>query len=105
MTAITNKLTKLTLGQMVLINIVVIIIFMTINSFVCEDGLSGGECIKHLDNQVFAIQMIVNLAFSGYYLYKTNRGKWRILFLNFLLTTIIYLVAATLHSISKSGLF
>lgn len=90
---------------MVLANSFVIIVFMTINSFVCEDGLSGGECVKHLDNRVFLFQIVTNLLFTTYYLLKIDKGKWSILLLNILLTTIIYVVVATLHSISKAGLF
>jgi len=105
MTARENKLLKLTLGQMVLINSVVIIVFMTVNSFVCPDGLSGGECVKQLDNSLFVFQMIANFLFAGYYLHKIDKGKWVILLINIFLTTIIYIVAGTLHSISKAGLF
>jgi len=90
---------------MVFINSILIIAFMIINSFFCPDGLIGGECVKHLDNRVFLFQMTANLLFAGYYLFKINKGKWGILFLNILLTTIIYVVAATLHSISKAGLY
>ena len=61
-----NKLINLTLGQMVLINSVVIIVFMTVNSFVCPDGLIGGDCIKQLDNRVFVFQMLANFLFAGY---------------------------------------
>ena len=99
-----NKLLKLTLGQMVLINSVVILVFMIVNSFVCPDGLSGGECVKQLDNRLFLLQMITNFLFAGYLL-KIDKGKWGILTLNLFLTTIIYIIAATLHSISKAGLF
>lgn len=104
MAAKENKLLKSTLGQMVLINSVVILIFMTINSFVCSDGLIGGVCVKHLDNRVFLLQMISNFLFAGYLL-KIDKSKWGILTLNLFLTTIIYIIAATLHSISKAGLF
>jgi len=105
MTETTNKLSKLTFGQMVFINSIVIIVFMTINSFVCEGGLSGGECVKHFDNRFFAFQIVINLLFAVYYLVKIDKSKWGVLLLNLLLTTIIYVVAATLHSISKAGLF
>ena len=105
MTATSNKLLNLTLGQLVLINSVVTVVYMTINSFVCQDGLTGGECVKHLDNQVFKFQIVVNLLFTGYYLLKQDKGKWRILILNLLFVIIIYMITATLHSISKSGLF
>jgi hypothetical protein len=105
MTARENKLLKLTLGQMVLINSVVIIVFMTVNSFVCPDGLIGGDCVKQLDNGVFFFQMIANFLFAGYYLNKIDKGKWVMLLINIFLTTIIYIVAGTLHSISKAGLF
>lgn len=90
---------------MVLINFVVIIVFMTVNSIVCPDGLSGGECVKRLDNRVFLFQMIANFLFAWYYLLRINKGKWQILLVNIFLTTIIYIIAGTLHSISKAGLF
>jgi hypothetical protein len=105
MTATTNKLSRLTLGQMIFTNSIVIIVFMTINSFVCSGGLVGGDCVKHLDNRVFLFQMTTNLFFAGYYLLKIDKSKWGILSLNFLLTTIVYILAATLHSILKAGLF
>src|SRR5687767_6196158 len=105
MTAATNKLSRLTLRQMVFANSVLIIVFMVINSFVCPDGIVGGVCVKHLDNRVFLFQMIANLLFAGYYLVRIDRSKWAILFLNLLFTTIVYIVAGTLHSISKAGLF
>src|SRR5688500_8062095 len=103
MTAATNKLSRLTLRQMVFANSIVIIIFMTINSFVCADGLVGVDCVKHLDNWAFLFQMTANLFFAGYYLLKIDKGKWGILTLNLLLTTIVYIIAATLHSILKAG--
>ena len=105
MATTSDKLLKLTLGQMVFTNAIVIILFMTVNSFVCEDGLIGGDCVKHLDNQIFSFQIAVNFLFAGYYIFKIDKSKWSIIWLYFLLTTIIYIVAATLHSISKTGLF
>lgn len=78
---------------------------MTVNTFVCPDGLCGGECVKHLDNKMFLFQAIANILFAAYYLIKVDKNKWGIIFLNFLLIAIIYIVAATLHSISKAGLF
>ncbi len=78
---------------------------MTINSFVCSDGLGGGDCVKHLDNRAFLFQIIANLFFAGYYLLKINNGKWGILSLNFLLIIVGYIISATLHSILKAGLF
>ena len=105
MTATTNKLSRLTLGQIVFGNSAVIIVLMTINSLVCSDGLVGGDCVKHLDNRAFLFQMTANLLFAGYYLLKVDKRKWGILCLNFLLTTVVYIIAATLHSILKTGLF
>ena len=90
---------------MVLINSFVIIVFMTVNSILCPDGLSGGACVKQLDNRVFLVQMIANFLYAAYYLHKIDKGKWVMLLVNILLTTVIYIVAATLHSISKAGLF
>lgn len=100
-----NKLTTPTLGQMILINSVVIIVFMTVNSFVCADGSVRGDCVKHLDNRVFLFQMIANFLFAGYYLHKIDKGKWGMLLVNIFLTIAIYFVAGTLHSISYAGLF
>jgi hypothetical protein len=100
-----DKLLKLTLVQVVLINSIVIIVFMKISSLVCPDGPYGGGCVKHFDNRVFMFQIIANLLFTGYYLFRIDRNKWVMLLLNLLLTSIIYIVAATLHSISKAGLF
>lgn len=100
-----GKLTRLTLGQLVFMNSTIIILFMTINSFVCPEGMIGGDCVKHLDNKVFLFQITMNMLFAGYYLFKIDKSKWGILLLNVLLTLIIYIVATTLHSISKAGLF
>ena len=99
-----NKLLNLTLGQMVFINSFVILVFMTVNSVVCPDRLTGGGCVKHLDNRIFLIQMIANFLFGGYLL-GIDKSKWGIVTLNLFLTTIIYIISATLHSISKAGLF
>lgn len=105
MTTITNTISKLTLGQMFFANAMLIVVYMTINSFVCEDGFSGGECVKHLDNRVFIFQVAANVLFAMYCLFKIGKGKWGILFFNILLTIIVYIIAVTLHSISKAGLF
>lgn len=105
MAATTKKLSNLTLGKMVFVNSIVIIIFMTFNSIVCEGGMSGGMCVKHLDNQIFPFQIVANFLFAAYYLLKIDKSKWGILLLNLVLTIIIYIVAATIHSISKAGLF
>ena len=105
MIAKANKLAKLTLGQMVLINSAVITVFIIVNSIVCGDGLIGGECVKDLDSRIFIIQMINNILFAVYYLYKIDKSKWGILILNAIVTTVIFIIAATLHSISKAGLF
>ena len=98
-----DKLLTLTLGHMVFINTVVILVFMTVNSSVCPDGVTSGVCVKHLDNRIFLFQMIANFLFAGYLL-GIDKSKWGILTLNLFLTTIIYVIAATLHSISKAGL-
>jgi hypothetical protein len=78
---------------------------MTVNSMLCEGGLTGGECVKHKDNDIFFYQMGVNLLFSIYYLAVINKKKWIMLLVNYLVMLIFYVITATLHSISKAGLF
>jgi hypothetical protein len=105
MTERKTKLQTLTLGQIVFTNTVVIIAFMSINSFVCPDGSIGGNCVKRLDERIFLLQMIANFLFAWYYLSRIDKSKWRMHLVNILLTIVIYFLAATLHSISKAGLF
>ena len=98
-------LQRLNVLQLCLVNILFIFAFMIVNSTLCDDGLSGGECVKHLDNNMFLFQMGINLAFSIYYLVVINKKKWDMLVLNYLIMLVFYAIAATLHSISKAGLF
>ena len=105
MTTISNKLSKLTLKQLIFINSAVIIISMIIISSVCPDGLIGGECAKELDNKMFLLLIIANLVFAVYCIYKTGKNKLGILALNLFLTVMFYTIAGTIHSISKAGLF
>jgi hypothetical protein len=100
-----NKLSELTLGLLVFVNSLAIIIYMAFISLICEDGLSGGLCVKQLDNRFFLVQIFINLCFTTFYILKINKRKWGILLINLLLTTVIYTVAAALHSISKAGLW
>ena len=100
-----NKLQKLQVGHLILSNLLFIILFMVINSIICEDGLTGGECVKHKDNFIFIIQMVLNFLFYVFYLIIVDRKKWGMLLVNVLLTGVIYIIAATLHSTTKSGLF
>jgi hypothetical protein len=78
---------------------------MIINSFVCRDGFSGGECVKSLDNRIFFVQVSVYIVLSIVYVFKFDKRKWWKLLLGLLAITVIYVVAATLHSISKAGMF
>jgi hypothetical protein len=78
---------------------------MIINSFICPEKSISGDCVKRLDERVFPFQIIANFIFAWYYLHKIDKTKWRILLLHIFLTSIIYFVAGTIHSISKAGLF
>lgn len=78
---------------------------MTVNSYICQDGLSGGECVKEKDNFMFLILIGLNIAFYIFYLLKADSKKWLMLLLNLLLTGVIYVIAAVIHSITKAGLF
>jgi hypothetical protein len=78
---------------------------MYVVSYICPDGLLGGECVKKFDNRMFFVLLGLNVLFSLYYLVKVDKNKWGVLLLNLIIVTVIYVVCATLHSISKAGLF
>jgi hypothetical protein len=80
-------------------------ILMICASLFCEDGLMGGECVKHFDNKMFLVLMTVNLIGGLIYIFKTNKKRWLAIFLSILITSVLYVIMATLHSISKAGLF
>ena len=101
----TKILNKTTLLHLLGTNTLFIIIFMTLNSQLCSDGYSGGQCVKDKDNFMFFILIGLNIAFSLFYLSKADTKKWPILLGNLLLTIVIYFVAAIIHSISTAGLF
>jgi hypothetical protein len=96
---------ELPFGALIGINSLLILFFMIINSFVCRDGFSGGECVKSLDNRIFFVQVSVYIVLSIVYVFKFDKRKWWKLLLGLLAITVIYVVAATLHSISKAGMF
>jgi len=96
---------ELSFGYLIGINSIVILAFMLITSFVCPEGLSGGECVKSLDNKIFFIQVVVYLFMSIVYLVKFDNRKWLKLLVGLIVITLIYVLAATMHSISKAGLF
>lgn len=81
------------------------IVFMIGNSFLCTKDISGGECIKSLDNYVFAIQIGLNVAFSLFFFFKINQQNWWKLIVNILILTIFYIISAFLHSVLQIGLF
>ena len=74
-------------------------------SLFCEDGLIGGECVKHFDNKMFVMLIMINLIGGLIYIFKTSGKRWLAIFLSILLTSVLYVIMATLHSISKAGLF
>lgn len=78
---------------------------MIFASHFCEDGLLGGECVKHLDNKMFLVLIITNLIGGLTYIIKTNRKRWLVIYLSVLVTSFLYVIMAALHSISKAGLF
>jgi len=84
-------------------NCAFILLFMVVISIVCGEGLNGGECVKSLDNRVFAAQLLCNIVFSIYYLLHMIENKWHVVILNLIVTAIFYSIAAMLHSISKAG--
>jgi ABC-type transport system involved in cytochrome c biogenesis permease subunit len=91
--------------KIVAINFLVMIIFMICASLICENGLMGGECVKHADNKMFLVLLMVNLIGGLIYIFKSNRKGWLTIFLSIFLTSVLYVIMATLHSISKAGLF
>ena len=100
-----KPISQFTLKDIVLINVVILITFMVIASFMCDDGLTGGECVKNYDNRFFSILIFANVLFSTFTLYKSGSRKLGMLLLNILIMIILFFVFATCHSISKVGLF
>ena len=92
--------TKLVLG-----NFIIILAFMIYFSFYCGDNFIGGECVKNLDNKMYFGLLTVNIIGGIIYFIKTKNNILLSFFLNIIITTIIYIVMATIHSISKAGLF
>jgi hypothetical protein len=93
------------LKDIVSINVVVMIVFMVVSSYVCDNGLTGGECTKHYDNRFFIILTLANLFFSVFSIYKNGSRKLGMLFLNLMILTILFTIFATLHSVFTVGLF
>ncbi len=87
------------------INIVVIICYMGINSFVCPSSYSGGECVKRLDLFCFYTQVALNILFSIYALVKGDKFFFWWSLLSLVTTSVVFYVAAIIHSISKVGLW
>ena len=102
---IVNKLYNINLKFLVISNLIAMGLYMTINSFICEDGLSGGECVKNNDNKLFLIQIAINSILLIVNLWK-NGSKSLIMFSKFFsLLILTYSILGTIHSISKAGLF
>jgi uncharacterized membrane-anchored protein YitT (DUF2179 family) len=93
------------LKDIVSINVVIMIAFMVVSSYVCDNGLTGGECTKHYDNRFFIIIILVNLSFSVFSIYKNGWRKLGMLFLNLMILIMLFTVFATLHSVFTVGLF
>ncbi len=79
--------------------------YMLFTSYFCDNGLVGGECVKYYDNRLFSIQLLTNIAYFLFPIYKNGWQKVGVLLLNIMLLTLLFIVFTTLHSISKAGLF
>lgn len=99
-----NKLSQINLKYLILINGIVMLMFMTINSFYCKEGLIGGDCVKRNDNVAFLIQKSINIVFSIYFIVAIDKKKWVLFLLNFISLIILYTMLATIHSITKAGI-
>lgn len=87
------------------INIVLIICYMSINSLVCPSSYSGGECVKRLDQFCFYAQVALNILFSIYVLVKGDKSFFGWSLVSLVATSVVFYVAAIIHSISKAGLW
>jgi hypothetical protein len=101
----TTFLNKITFLNLLLTNTLLIIVYMTIGSYLCDDGLSGGECVKEKDRILFPILLGLNLAFCVLFLLKGDKEKRWILLPNIVLMLVIFYVAAFMHSVFKAGLW
>ncbi len=95
---------RVSITKLIGVNSFIILGFMVANSLICPAGFSGGECVKKLDNKIFVYQMVIYLILSGLLIFF-RKVKWPILAVGFLGTIIFYIVAATVHSITKAGIF
>jgi hypothetical protein len=82
------KLENLKLTQILLVNILFIILFMILNTFLCPNGIDGAMCVKYNDNCIFTVQIIINVLFSIFFCLKINVKKWLIFFVNLAITII-----------------
>jgi hypothetical protein len=100
-----KPISQFNLKDIVLINVVILVMFMVFASYICDDGLEGGECVKNYDNRFFPLLIFSNVLFSVFTIYKGGFEKAGMLLLNILIVIILFFVFATCHSISKAGLF
>jgi hypothetical protein len=100
-----KRIGELSFGALIGANSLIMLCFMVINSFVCPGGFTGSECVKNWDSRIFFIQGFGYVVLSIVYLFNFDRRKWLKLLLGLLTITVIYVVAATLHSITKAGMF
>jgi hypothetical protein len=100
-----KKFDNTSLKNLILLNTIVMLIYMMLNSTICGDGLSGGECIKHKDNLLFFIQLVINLILLVANVQKNGRKNLPKFLKLFAILIFIYIILATIHSISKAGFF
>ena len=85
-------------GKSILLNIVVMIMYMVVNSQFCHPGFGGGACVKEKDNFIFVIQLSVNFIFGFYYAIFVDKTIWFSLLLSIFILIGIYTILATIHS-------
>lgn len=91
--------------RLVIGNSLIILIFMICSSFYCGESFIGGECVKRVDNRMFIVLLSTNIIGGIFYYIKTKKNILLSLILNIIITSVLYVVMATIHSISKAGLF
>jgi hypothetical protein len=91
--------------RLILGNLLIILAFMICTSFYCGESFIGGECVKRLDGKMYFVLLTINILGGIVYFIKTRKNILITLLVNILIATIFYIFLATMHSISKAGLF
>ena len=71
------------------INTLIMLVYMLLTSYFCQDGLVGGQCVKYFDNRLFSIQLLANIAFFIFSIYKNGWQEIGILLLNIVLLILL----------------